>query len=185
MYGGTIAFGRSSGGFDSHRQAFEEAEFVAGLVVAGVAGNFVHKSSKEEHATAADAEFAGRQLGNGGDVEGLALIEEIEDDTVGADLNLDLHFRMGQIAMGVANNIGDRLAGGKDKGVKMSAFKAARLAHRFNEGACDGEHPWVARKGKREHRAIHRALRLFREADIHFGSIVIHGESRWAVNLAG
>ena len=127
--------------------AFDEAKGVAGLTdAARLAGDLVHEGAHEVNATAADADLARIEVGYGGDVEGFALVLELEDDGVGLDLQLDVHLGGGQVAMSVADDIGDGFAGGHHQCMQNAAFEGGGLSHGLDKGACYREHARVARK---------------------------------------
>src|SRR5438874_938118 len=94
----------------------DHAENVATLP-ARLAGQLIHDGAHDEDAASANAQLGGVEVRNGGEVERLAFVVQVDFDAIGADITLDLHLGIGGALVSMAHNVVGGLIGGKDDGV--------------------------------------------------------------------
>src|SRR5262249_4120444 len=106
--------------------ALDHAQHVAARAVR-LAGQLVHQFAHQEHAAAADADLAGVKVRHLVDVEGLALVEQVDLEGVAVGVALDLNLGVGAVAVGVADDVAEGLAGRQDNGVSGALVEVAGL----------------------------------------------------------
>jgi hypothetical protein len=113
---------------------FDHAEGIAALATR-LAAQFVHQLSHEEHAASADAHLGRIEVRHGRQIEGGALVEQVDFKTLGAKETLNLKLRLGPILMSVTDDVGDSLVSRQDDGIGGRGIEPANLANRFKKGS--------------------------------------------------
>ena len=70
---------------------------------------FIHQGTHQINAATTDAQLARVEVGNCGQIERGAFVEDMNLHPVGPKITIDLHLRLGPVVMGVTHDVADRL----------------------------------------------------------------------------
>src|SRR5260370_13324083 len=139
--------------------ALDHSQGIAPLA-ARLATQFVHESAHQKDAPAADAQFAGIQMGHRADIERFSLVKQLDLQALRYGLTFNLEPRADFAPVGVANDVVDRLVRRQDDRFSGLTIKSRKMTKRFNKMAGKGDKakvtgniqaPWRGSRGHSFH----------------------------------